>query len=117
MINQFSVIAHTVLQAKAKLCLCLPFLFFVFTFVPIFLFSFLYHNDVVIYIYIFFFFGQITSKSVTVNPIQSLSINIPHKVMCTFVLLKWIYGIHMKCSLLHLSSVTVIQTVVIVYIR
>ncbi len=25
---------------------------------------------------------------------QSLSINIPHTVMCKFVLLKWIYGIH-----------------------
>ncbi len=47
---------------------------------------------------------------------RSLSINIPHRVMCTFVLLKWIYGIHKKCSLLHFNTVTVIQTVVIVYI-
>ncbi len=70
-----------------------------------------------IIITIFYFFCQITSKSVTVNPIQSLSINIPHTVMCTFILLKWIYDIHKKYSLLHFSTVTVIQTVVIVYIR
>ncbi len=33
---------------------------------------------------------------VTVNHIQSFSINSPHTVMCTFVLLKWIYGIHIS---------------------
>ncbi len=65
----------------------------------------------------YFVFGQTTSKSVTVNHIQSFSINIPHRVVCTFVLFKWIYGINKKCSLLHFSTVTVIQTVVIVYIR
>ncbi len=80
----------------------------------IFVFSFLYHNNVVM---CFFFWCQTTSKSVTVNPIQSLSINIPHTAMCKFVLLKWIYGIHNKCSLLHFNTVTVIQTVAIVYIR
>ncbi len=52
----------------------------------------------------FYFYGQTTSKSVTVNHIQSFSINIPHTVMCTFVLLKWIYGMHKKCSLLHFST-------------
>ncbi len=48
---------------------------------------------------------------------QSLSINIPHTVMCKFALLKWICGINKKRSLLHFSTVTVIQTVAIVYIR
>ncbi len=65
----------------------------------------------------FCFFWQTTSKSVTVNSILSISINIPHKVMCKFVLLKWIYGIHKKCRLLDFNTVTVIQTVAIVYIR
>ncbi len=64
------------------------------------------------------FFGQTTSKSVTVNHIQSFSINILHTVMCQFIVLKWIYGIHKKRSLLHFSTVTVIQTVAsIVYSR
>ncbi len=54
---------------------------------PIFLFSFLYHNDVVMLLLLLF--CQITSKSVTVNPIQSLSINIPHTVMCTFEMDIW----------------------------
>ncbi len=44
---------------------------------------------------------------------QSLSINIPRTVKC-FVLLKWIYGIHKKCSLSAFQyTVTVIQTVAI----
>ncbi len=65
----------------------------------------------------FYFFYQTTSKSVTVNHIQSFSIKIPRTVMCTFVLLKWICGIHKKHSLLHFSTVTVIQTDAIVYIK
>ncbi len=56
-------------------------------------------------------------KSVTVNYILSLSINIQHTVMCTFVLLKWIYVIHKKCGLLGFNTVTVILTVAIIYIR
>ncbi len=89
---------------------------FLFLFSPLctYFFFFSFHNDVVMCLFYFF---QTTSKSVTVNHIQSFSINIPHTVMCTFVLLKWIYGIHKKYSLLHFSTVTVIQTVAIVYIR
>ncbi len=46
---------------------------------------------------------------------KSLSINIPHTVMCKCVLLKWIYGIPKKRCCLNFSTVTVIQTVSINY--
>ncbi len=57
------------------------------------LFLFIY-----LFIIIIIYFCQTTSKSVTVNHIQSFSINIPHTEMCKFIFLKWIYGIHKKCS-------------------
>ncbi len=44
------------------------------------------------------FFVQTNSKIVTVNHIQSFSINIPHTVMCKLVLLKWIYMAYMRSS-------------------
>ncbi len=61
----------------------------------------------------YFFFFSISQWRCTVNPIQSLSINTPHTVVCKFVLLNWIYDIHKKCSLLHFNTLTVIQTVAI----
>ncbi len=65
--------------------LTVDFLIFIFTFVPIFLFLFYFTMDVVKCLFIFYF-CQTTSKSVSVNHIQSFSIISLHKVcvICTF---------------------------------
>ncbi len=90
------VVNHGLQWLRWVSCVCLSN----FVFSPLCpYFFFFYHNDVVLSI------------------LSSLSINTPHTVVCKFVLLNWIYGIHKKCSLLHFNTVTVIQTVVIVYLR
>ncbi len=108
--NSSKVHLTSIWQHKLQI-LKVDFYIFIFAFVPtFFVFSISqWHCNVIIY-----FFGQTTNRSVTVNHIQSFSINILHTVMYTFVHLK---NIHKKSSPLHFSTVTVIQTVAMVYIR